>query len=142
MSRRRPGRDREHLRPARSRQVKLRLSEREFADLAGAGVRSGLTPSGYAAEAALAAARAEPTPADEPWRRALSEVIAARTQVRRFGTNVNQAVRVLNTTGEPPEWLDAAVATASRAVESLDAAAIVLAARLSGTRRRPPRERQ
>jgi hypothetical protein len=141
MSRPGPGRDREHLRPARSRQVKLRLSEREFADLAEAGVRAGLTPSGYAAEAALAAARAEPPPALEPWRRALSEVIAARTQVRRFGTNVNQAVRVLNTTGEPPEWLDAAVITATRAVESLDTAAVGLAARLPRTRRRPPRER-
>jgi hypothetical protein len=117
--------------------VKLRLSEREFADLADAGAKVGLTPSGYAAEAALAAARAEPPSASEPWRRALSEVIAARTQVRRFGINVNQAVRVLNTTGEPPDWLADAVTQATQAVESLDEAAAGLAARLPRGRRSP-----
>ena len=135
MSGRRAGRDREHLRPARARQVKLRLSEREFADLADAGRRAGLTPSGFAADAALAAARAEPPRVDEPWRRALAEVMAARTQVRRFGTNVNQAVRVLNATGDPPDWLDVAVARTTRAVESLDAAAAGLAAQLPRPRR-------
>ena len=45
-------------------------------------------------------------PASEPWREALLEVMAARTQVRRFGSNVNQAVRALNSTGEAPDWLD------------------------------------
>jgi hypothetical protein len=135
MSGRRAGRDREHLRPARPRQVKLRLSEREFGDLAEAGIRAGLTPSGFAAEAALAAARSEPPRADEPWRRALSEVIAARTQVRRFGINVNQAVRALNATGDPPDWLGDAVNRTTRAVESLDTAAAGLAAQLPRSRR-------
>jgi hypothetical protein len=53
--------------------------------------------------------------------------MAARTQVRRFGTNVNQAVRELNATGQVPEWLDRAVALTSRAVEQLDVAAGLLA---------------
>lgn len=135
MSGRQAGRDREHLRPARSRQVKLRLSEREFADLADAGHRAGLTTSGFAAEAALAAARAEPPGVDEPLRHALSEVIAARTQVRRFGTNVNQAVRALNATGDPPDWLNDAVVRTTRAVESLDVAAAGLSAQLPRPRR-------
>jgi hypothetical protein len=142
VSGRRGGRDREHLRPARPRQVKLRLSEREFADLADAGARVGLTPSGYAAEAALAAAHAEPPPVSEPWRRALSEVIAARTQVRRFGTNVNQAVRALNITGEPPEWLADAISQTTRAVASLDEAAAGLAVRLPRRGRSPARARR
>ena len=77
----------------RGRQVKLRYSEEELGDVAAAAARSGLTPAGFAAEAALAAARGTSPPACEPWRDALLEVMAARTQVRRFGTNVNQAVR-------------------------------------------------
>jgi transcriptional regulator with XRE-family HTH domain len=46
--------------------------------------RSGLTTSGFAAEAAIAAARGTQPPASEPWREALAEVMA-RTQVRRGG---------------------------------------------------------
>jgi hypothetical protein len=133
VSGRRPAgvRDRRHQRPARPRRLKLRLSESEFAELVDAAVGAGLTPSGYAAEAALATARETRPPADQPWRAALGEVMAARTQVRRFGVNVNQAVRVLNATGEAPEWLRQAVETTERAVLSLDEAA----ARLAGQRR-------
>ena len=128
--RRAPGRDRQHHLPGRAHQLKLRYSEQELADVAAAAERSGLTPSGYAAEAALAAARESEPPAAEPWRQALVEVMEARTQVRRFGTNVNQAVRALNATGEPPEWLARAVAFAASAVEQLDEAATRLARRL------------
>jgi hypothetical protein len=127
--RRAAGRDRAHL-PGRSRQVKLRYSEDELADVAAAASRSGLTPAGFAAEAALAAARGTSPPASEPWREALLEVIAARTQVRRFGSNVNQAVRALHGTGEAPDWLDRAVAVTARAVERLDGAAADLSRRL------------
>ena len=93
MSRRRPAgaRDRAHQRPARPRQLKVRRSEAEFAELVEAAVEAGLTPSGYAAEAALATARGAKLPADRPWRAALGEVMSARVQVRRFGVNVNQA---------------------------------------------------
>jgi hypothetical protein len=123
-------RDRRHQRPARSRRLKLRLSEGEFAELAEAAVIAGLTPSGYAAEAALATARGTMLPADQPWRPALREVMAARTQVRRFGVNVNQAVRVLNATGEAPGWLRQAVGSTEQAVHSLDDAAARLAGQL------------
>jgi hypothetical protein len=129
-ARQRAGRDRAHEAPGRARQVKLRYSEDEFAVVQAAARRSGLTPSGFAAEAAIAAARGAEPPAGEPWREALAEVMAARAQVRRFGTNVNQAVRALNATGEPPEWLDRAVAIANRAVERLDDAAAQLTRRL------------
>ena len=127
--RRAPGRDRAHL-PGRGRQVKLRYSEEELGDVTAAAARSGLTPAGFAAEAALAAARGTTPPAAEPWREALLEVMAARTQVRRLGTNVNQAVRALHGTGEAPEWLDRAVALTARAVERLDGAAADLSRRL------------
>ena len=128
--RRGPGQDRQHAFPRRSRSLFLRCTDAEYDDIAEAATRSGLTPTGFAAEAAIAAARGTRLPAAEPWREALAEVIAARAQVRRFGTNVNQAVRALNATGEAPDWLDHAVAVANRAVEQLDEAAAQLARRL------------
>jgi len=91
--------------------------------LAEAARSAGLTPSGYAAEAALAAARGVRAPSLMPVREALVELMAARTQVRRFAVNVNQAVKALNATGEAPEWLATAVAITDRAVERLDGAA-------------------
>ena len=123
-------RHRRHSFPGRDRSVLLRLTAEEHRDLSTAAARSGLTTSGYTAEAALAAARGTRPPAAEPWREALTEVMAARAQVRRFGNNVNQAVRGLNAVGEVPEWLDRAVALTARAVEQLDAAAAELARRL------------
>lgn len=61
-------------------------------------------------------------PAADPLRDALAELMAARTQVRRFAVNVNQAIAQLNGTGEAPSWLDRAVALTDRAVERLDQA--------------------
>jgi hypothetical protein len=127
-------RHRRHLLPGRARQLKLRYSQEEFRELAAAASRAGLTTSGYAAEAALAAARDAAPPYSEPWREALAEVMAARAQVRRFGSNVNQAVRELNATGSAPEWLDRAVAVTERAVGRLDAAAADLTRRLPGSK--------
>ena len=59
-------------------------------------------------------------------RAALAELMSARVQVRRFGTNVNQAVAALNASGEAPEWLGQAVALAGRAVARVDEAAEAL----------------
>ncbi|GAA4972499.1 plasmid mobilization protein [Kineococcus glutinatus] len=122
-----PGRDRVHVSPGRSRQVKLRCTEEEFTALATAARLAGLTVSGYAAEAALAAARGVEAPSTAPLRAALVEVMAARSQVRRFGLNVNQAVTVLHATGQPPPWLADAVAATVRAVARLDDVADQLA---------------
>jgi hypothetical protein len=51
----------------------------------------------------------------------------ASKQVRRIGLNVNQAARVLNATGEPPVWLEQALAMTERAVTRLDDAATAVA---------------
>jgi hypothetical protein len=130
MSGARRGRDRAHLAPGRRRRLFLRLAEDEYTDVVAAARLAGLTPTGYAAEATLAAARSSRLPRPEPWRESLAELLAARAQVRRFGNNVNQAVRVLNTTGEPPEALVRAVEVTTRAVEELDQAAVELVRRL------------
>lgn len=132
-----PGRDRVHVSPGRERQMKLRYSEAEFQAIAEAARHAGLTATGYAAEAALAAARQIEAPSVLPLRTALVEVMAARGQVRRFAVNVNQAMAALNATGQAPEWLSAAVTITTRSVERLDAVADTLAV----AARRPPRGR-
>lgn len=121
--RRGAGRDRDHQRPGRPRQVMLRYTEEEFAAIEHAARGTGLTPTGYAAEAALAAAVGSDAPSTAPWRSALLELMDARSQVRRIGVNINQAARAINATGEPPVWLDHALVITARAVTRLDEAA-------------------
>ena len=122
-SRRAPGRDRNHLRPRRPRQIKVRYTHEEYAAIIGAACDTGLTPTGYVAEAALAAANNSQTPSTAPWRAALLELMEARTQVRRIGTNINQATAAINATGDPPPWLRQALAMTNKAVRRLDEAA-------------------
>jgi uncharacterized protein (DUF1778 family) len=126
-----PARQRPRLHPARSARVFLRLSTDEHEDLVAAAGRAGLTPTGFAAQAALAAARGQEPPAAVLLREALAEVMTARTQVRRFATNVNQAVAALHSVGQPPEWLGQAVELTTRATQRLDEAAQQLSRRLS-----------
>jgi hypothetical protein len=99
--------------------VFLRLSTNEHQDLVAAAGRAGLTPTGYAAQAALAAARGSQPPGSVLLREALAEVMTARTQVCRFATNVNQAVAALHTVGSPPLWLAEAVQVTTRATGRL-----------------------
>lgn len=98
--------------------------------MAAAAVRAGLTPTGYIAASALAAAAGTAPPVGSLTRDALSELMAARTQVKRFATNVNQAAKAVNSGAEPPEWLTRAVELTSRAVERVDEATVLLLRRL------------
>ena len=68
----------------RGRRVMLRLSEDEYATVARAAGEVGLTPSGYAAEASIAAATHGAAPSCDPIVRALAELIEARLELRRF----------------------------------------------------------
>jgi hypothetical protein len=122
------GRDRVHQSPRRRRALLLRYTEGEYTDIATAARLSGLTATGFVAETALAAARKLDGPSTAPLRAALIEVMAARSQVRRFAVNVNQAVAQLHGTGAAPTWLTDAVATTTRAVQRLDETAHDLAA--------------
>jgi len=122
-----PGRDRDHEQPARPRQLKLRVSHDEFSAIAAAARDAGLTPSGYVAEAALAAASDTEAPIQAPWRTALAELIVARTQVRRIGTNINEAARAINVDGDSPAWLEAALTATERAFARLDEASLAMA---------------
>ena len=104
----------------------LRYDEAEYAAVCAAAASAHMTTTSYVAQTALAAATNSRPPHSEPLAAALIELMAARTQVRRFGSNVNQAVRHLNATGSPPVWLEKALDMTTLAVARLDEAAATL----------------
>jgi hypothetical protein len=105
----------------RERRINVRLDSVEYTDVLAAAKRSGLTPSGFTAEVALAAARraGQKPRADVE---AVQELMATRAQLRRYGNNLNQAARILNAGLGPPEWLASAIALADRVVQRIDKA--------------------
>jgi hypothetical protein len=102
--------------------VRVWLDEDEYAVIAAAARASGLTPTGYAAEAALAAARRERQQTPHAHVQAVRELMTTRAQLRRYGNNLNQAARILNAGGDPPPWLRNAIALTDRVVHSIDQA--------------------
>jgi hypothetical protein len=123
-------RHRRHQFPARTRVVKARYDETEFAAIADAAARARLTPSGFLAAAGLAAAGQGPAPSQSVDRELLAELLSLRTAIRRYAVNVNQAVALMHSTGHTPIWLPQAVAGAHRAVVSADAATQRVARRM------------
>jgi hypothetical protein len=85
----------------------------------------GLTPTGYVATAALAAARQHGgvVVGEERFEQLAglqAELFDARTALNKVGGNLNQAVAALNATGQAPVWLASAVRLVVRAVATLD----------------------
>jgi len=113
-------RHRQHRFPGRDKVVKVRYDADEHAAVASAAGRAGLTTAGYVASAALAAATDKLPPTQAPLRELLSELLAARTALRRYAVNVNQAVAALNSGADAPVWLQRAAAGAARAVARVD----------------------
>jgi hypothetical protein len=120
------GRPRAQHQSGRTFRLNARFSEQEQADIAIAAAAIGMTATGFAAEAALMAARGTPMALDamvqkEMFARVQRQLFEARTAVNRFGNNVNQAVAALHATGQPPiEALEHATALCTRAVRNLD----------------------
>ena len=121
--------------PRRERTVLLRLSDEEHAIVSAAAERAGLRPGGFVAEAALAAAQGRTLGDRGALQVALRKLVASENQLRKVGTNLNQAVAELNSTGRAPLWLGDAVQKVDRAVGRNEAAADELAARLLRGRR-------
>ena len=120
------GRPRARQLSGRTFRLNARFSEQELAEIAVASAAIGMTATGFAAEAALMAARGTPMALDamvqrEMFARVQRQLFEARTAVNRFGNNVNQAVAALHATGQPPiEALAHATALCTRAVRNLD----------------------
>jgi hypothetical protein len=107
----------------RPKVVQFSLTEEEFADVSAAADRLTLARGAYAAEVVLAAAREKPTVALSPLREALVELMTAAGLVRRAGTNLNQAVAKLNSTGQSGADLVPAAEFCVRVIRRLDDAA-------------------
>jgi uncharacterized protein (DUF1778 family) len=106
----------------RERRINVRLDAVEYTDVLAAAQRSGLTPSGFTAEVTLAAARRAVQPSPRIDVETVRELMATRAQLRRYGNNLNQAARILNAGGDPPEWLRSAIALTDRVVHRIDGA--------------------
>lgn len=132
----RAGRVRRHEFPGRRLRINPSFSVAEHAEVIAAARRAGLTPTGFVAMAALAAARDAVGPCapaaveHEAWCVVQVELFDARTAVNRVGTNLNQAVAALHATGEPPMWLSTVVAMCARTLARLDEAIAAVHRRL------------
>lgn len=104
------GRDRSHRGSGRPHRVNARFTDSELSEIETAAAAVGMTPTGFLAEAGLAAARGAPPAALDPMRESLAqlevELFDTRVAVGRIGTNLNQAVSALNATGQAPAWLE------------------------------------
>ena len=107
----------------RPKVVQFSLTQEEFDEVSGAAGRCGLARGAFAAEATLAAARGVRARAASPLREALGELMAAAGLVRRIGTNLNQAVARLNSTGQRGEDLLPAAEFCVRVIRRMDEAA-------------------
>jgi hypothetical protein len=83
-------RHRRHRFPARDRVVEVRYDDREFAVLAAAAERGGLTVAGFLAGAGLSVAGQGPPPSQAVDRELLAELVQLRLAIRRYAVNVNQ----------------------------------------------------
>lgn len=108
----------------RSRSVLVRLSEEEYDELVAAAEATGSKPTTFVAEAALSVARGETAAVPQPRSTELAglgqELNQTWTQLARAGTNLNQAVKALNATGEPEERLAAAAAYTVRVMRKVE----------------------
>ena len=105
--------------------LRPRFAPGERAEVDAAAASAGMSTSRFCAEAALAAARGTPMVLSaaqdrEALARLQRQLFAARTEVARFGVNVNQAVAALNATGAAPEWMGRAMHRVGYSIIQLD----------------------
>lgn len=105
--------------------LRPRFTPGERGEVDAAAASAGMSTSRFCAEAALAAARGTPMVLSvaqdrEALVRLQRQLFAARTDVARFGTNVNQAVAALNATREAPEWMSRAMHRVGYSINQLD----------------------
>jgi len=99
--------------------VFARLSDEEFELVAVAAAQTGLTTTGYVAHTAVQVARGLVRPLPATTAQVVRELVEARTQLRRYGVLLNQAVAKLNATGETTPGLHAALDRCEVAVAAL-----------------------
>ena len=105
--------------------LRPRFTPGERAEVDAAAASAGMSTSRFCAEAALAAARGTPMLLSvaqdrEALIRLQRTLFMAVGEVKRFGTNVNQAVAIFHVTGEAPEWMGRAMARGGYSINALD----------------------
>ena len=123
-------RDRPHRFPGRRHALKVLYDDAEVASVRAAAQLAGLTPTGFVAAAGLTVAGSGVAPVTAADRAVLAELLQARTALRRYGVNLNQAVAALNSGAGAPVWLLQAVAGCARAAERMDEVTVQLTRRL------------
>jgi hypothetical protein len=125
----RPPRRRQREEVPRARMMRFSLTEAEHAEVLAAARRAGRGRAAFAAEATLAVARGTVLPPDT----ALDDTLGhsdrldhAAEQIRKVGVNLNQAVKVLNSTGQPPGDLPRLAEQAMRWAAQVDALSVDL----------------
>jgi uncharacterized protein (DUF1778 family) len=113
---------RAHQRPGRRHAVQVRLSDEEKRLVDAAADRAELTPSGYVARVAVAAAEAQTVAGTmgEELRLLQRELFAARRALNVLGSNVNQAAAARNASGVLPSWAAQAVRACVDTVRRVD----------------------
>ena len=114
--------------PGRRNALKVLYDDVEVASVRAAAQVAGLTPTGFVASAGLTVAGSGVTPVTSADRALLAELLQARTALRRYGVNLNQAVAALNSGAGAPVWLLQAVSGCARASDRMDQVTVVLTA--------------
>jgi hypothetical protein len=116
----RAGRRRPRLIHARPRAVLVRLTDQEYAELATAADQTGLTPTGYCAQAAIDTARNLHTDTPErAHRQALADLQAELLHIRVALNQIGTELR--HTSSTPPDDLARTIASTNCSLTRLDA---------------------
>jgi len=126
----RPGQHRGHRFPGRRNAIKVLYDDLEATAVRAAAGLAGLTASGYVAAAGLHLAGTGPAPLCGTDRAVLTELLAARSALHRYGVNLNQAVAAMNSGAGAPVWLHQAVHGCAQAAGRIDELTVTLTRRL------------
>ena len=116
--------------PRRDVIVRVKFTATEKATLDQAADRAGLSLGAYVGQAAMDAAEHRAAPVDSIDREFLLELIRASNLVRRAGTNLNQAVARLHSTGQPVQDLVPAADWIARVAVHVDDASLAVSRRM------------
>lgn len=114
----------------RKYRISISVDENERRELEIAAAEDGLTVSAFVADRALASARLQAPSHPAHLREALQDLLRATAQLQKAGTNFNQCVAALNTTGQPPGNLPQYARYTATVVRRVDEAASQVRQRL------------
>ena len=117
--------------PPRDVVMRVKFTAAEKATLEQAADRASLSLGAYIGQAAMDAAEHRAAPVDSIHRELLAELIRTGNLVRRAGTNLNQAVARLHSTGQPGPDLAPAADWIARVAAHVDDASLAVSRRLT-----------